>query len=152
MSAHTPGPLVVRVGANGDVGIIATEVIARGDTDIGGALIAECFAEIRRADEGARAEALANATLFAASHDLVAALERTRSLLAIAEGQFPPEFNAKVREAVTQARLALAKAGAADQLASYAAPRDATGLRAARKFERLADETSAAIAKAGGAS
>jgi len=67
---HTPGPLIVRVGANGDVGIIATSQASTGK-DIGGALVAECFAEIRCAGEGARGEALANATLFAASHDLL---------------------------------------------------------------------------------
>lgn len=70
---HTPGPLTVRVGANGDVGIVAPAQQAVSAHDIGGALIAECFCEIRRADEGARAEALANATLFAAAEDLLTA-------------------------------------------------------------------------------
>lgn len=74
MSAKpTPGPLIVRVGANGDVGIIASSQATAG-LDIGGALVAECFADIRRPIEGARAEALANATLFAASHEMLAAL------------------------------------------------------------------------------
>lgn len=73
----TPGPLIVRVGANGDVGIIATSQTSTG-LDIGGALVAECFADIRRPLEGARAEALANATLFAAARDLLAALIMVR--------------------------------------------------------------------------
>jgi len=81
MSAQpTPGPLVVRVGANGDVGIISTSQKAAGE-DIGGSLVAECFAEIRRAGEGARAEALANARLFATSHDLLEALTQCRAVL-----------------------------------------------------------------------
>ena len=42
--------------------------------------------------------------------ELLAALERTRSLLAIAEGQFPKEFNERVRVAVADARAAIAKA------------------------------------------
>ena len=76
-AAHTPGPLTVRVGANGDVGIIAPAQKVIAPDDIGGALIAECYCEIRRAGEGAFAEALANATLFAASHDMLEALKTT---------------------------------------------------------------------------
>ncbi len=42
-----------RVGANGDVGIIATGQRVDSEDKIGGALIAECYCEIRRAGEGA---------------------------------------------------------------------------------------------------
>ncbi len=74
-AAYTPGPLTVRVGNNGDVGIIATAQSVVASDDIGGALVAECYCEIRRAGEGARAEAIANATLFAASHEMLELLQ-----------------------------------------------------------------------------
>lgn len=73
-AAYTPGPLTVRLGANGDVGIIATAQQVVANDDIGGALVAECYCEIRRAGEGARAEALANATLYAAAPQMLAEL------------------------------------------------------------------------------
>jgi hypothetical protein len=48
--------------------------------------------------------------LFAAAPEVLEALERARSLLVIAEGQFPPAFNARVRAAIAQAGLAIARA------------------------------------------
>jgi hypothetical protein len=97
----TPGPLVVRVGANGDVGIIATGQAADGK-DIGGALVAECFCDIRRAGEGARAEALWNATLFAASLDLVAALRPFAAFACSPPGKCACH-NCRARDVIAQA-------------------------------------------------
>ncbi|WP_395055222.1 hypothetical protein [Polaromonas sp.] len=99
--AHTPGPLTVRVGANGDVGIIAPAQQAVSAHDIGGALVAECFSEIRRAGEGARAEALANATLYAASPELLKAAK------AVA---FSNGFDAALPDKLEALRAAIAKA------------------------------------------
>ncbi len=48
--------------------------------------------------------------MFAAAPELLEALERARSLLVIAEGQFPPEFNARVRAVIAQAGVAISKA------------------------------------------
>jgi hypothetical protein len=109
MSAKpTPGPLIVRAGANGDVGIIATSEAPPGLPNIGGALVAECFADIRRYGEGARAEALANATLFSASHEMLSVLRVLVPLLdaALAETGFP----SRLREATANARAAIANA------------------------------------------
>lgn len=104
---HTPGPLTIRVGANGDVGIIAPGV-ADSPHNIGGVLVAECFADIRRADEGANAEALANATLFAAAPDLLIALAK---IVKYADSE--PDGGTTVemhRANVERARAAIAKA------------------------------------------
>lgn len=105
MSAKpTPGPLIVRVGANGDVGIIATSQAVEGADQIGGALVAECFAEIRRAGEGARAEALANATLFASARPLLDAVQELIAAEA-AEGRAMGGFVNKPATRAHQQRL-----------------------------------------------
>jgi hypothetical protein len=98
---HTPGPLVLRVGTNGDVGIISTSQKANGK-NIGGALVAECFTEIRCAYEGANAEALANATLFAASLDLVAALRPFAAFACSPPGECACH-NCRARDVIAQA-------------------------------------------------
>jgi hypothetical protein len=110
MSAKpTPGPLIVRVGANGDVGIIATSQATAG-LDIGGALVAEVFADIRRPLEGARGEALANATLFAAAHDLLEALEEARTGLLWYQDRHPGSADGSDDEAMARIDAAIAKA------------------------------------------
>lgn len=78
MSAQpTPGVLTVRAAANGDVGIIAPGDVdpGAGGVDIGGLLIAECYADIRRPGERAAEEAMANARQFAVAPRLLAVLE-----------------------------------------------------------------------------
>lgn len=109
-AAYTPGPLTVRVGANGDVGIIATKQKVIADDDIGGALVAECYCEIRRAGEGARAEALANATLYATSPELLEALVQARNVLVSAERHHAGEFQKRIRSAYIKSSAAIAKA------------------------------------------
>lgn len=111
----TPGPLIVRVGANGDVGIIATSQAVEGADQIGGALVAECFSEIRRPREGARAEALANATLFAASHDLLEALEEARTGLLWYQDRHPGSADGRDDEAMARIDAAIAKANGRTQ-------------------------------------
>ena len=75
----TPGPLTIRVAGNGsgDLGIIAPGQIDADvqAEDLGGLLIAECYADIRRPGEGAREEALANARLFVLAGRMAAMLE-----------------------------------------------------------------------------
>lgn len=62
----TPGPLTVRkAAAYSDCGIISDGMYVVGET----------FADIRKANENAKHEALANATLWASAPDLYAALE-----------------------------------------------------------------------------
>jgi hypothetical protein len=104
----------VRVGANGDVGIVAAGQKSEGGRDIGGALVAECFCEIRRAYEGARAEALANAILFAASHELLAALHAVgRDLSELLSSEYATRRNPSpvdTHPSLIAARAAIAKA------------------------------------------
>ena len=109
---HTPGPLIVRVGSNGDAGIIATSQRVQAPDNIGGALIAECYAEIRIAGEGARGEALANATLFAASHDMLAALQLFVAYQAAIDSDDPAARPLEAYStAMDAAYAAIAKAG-----------------------------------------
>lgn len=97
---HTPGPWKIDVGhqTKRARGISADK---RNIVNFGG--LASPASE----------ETAANARLIAAAPDLLAALDRTRSLLAVAEGHFAPEFNARVRTAVAEARIAIAKAAGA---------------------------------------
>lgn len=90
-SKHTPGPWSAAFDGHGGMSIDSSSC------------------QIGYVSRGAGRQE-ANASLIAAAPDLIEALERARSLLATAEGQFPPEFNARVREAITQARKAIARA------------------------------------------
>lgn len=58
---HTRGPLKVLVAFNGDCGLVSQETNSMGRPS----LVAECYADIRRPGENARAEAIANARLYA---------------------------------------------------------------------------------------
>lgn len=66
---HTPGPLIAKRGRNGDIGILT----ATGD------VVAECYPNIRRYDEGAHEEAFANGCLYAAASELLALAEQYAS-------------------------------------------------------------------------
>ena len=68
----TAGPYFIRVAANGDCGISAP----------GTGVFAEMYVDIRRAGEGAKDEALANARLYAASPEL---LEIAKEYVRVAE-------------------------------------------------------------------
>jgi hypothetical protein len=111
VQAHTPGPLIARVGSNGDVGIIATAENVIAFDDIGGALIAECYCEIRRAGEGAQAEALANAMLFAAAPELLAACQAMVRYQELVESGATTGLINAYAEAFEGAEDAIAKAG-----------------------------------------
>lgn len=104
---HTPGPLQVRIAANGDVAVLNE----RKD------IVAECFADIRHERESARDEALANATLYAAAENLLElvriSIGNVRSLgPAGALGDLP---HAPYREWLAQLEAAYAKATGAPQ-------------------------------------
>lgn len=81
MSARTPGPLLIRRSndGSGDVGITAAGLPN---------VIAECFGAIRHHGERAIDEAMANATLFIASPDMLAALRPLADLPIGAEIEF----------------------------------------------------------------
>ena len=97
MSTHTPGPWTLKYAHCGDVGIKAD-----------GGLIAECFCDIRRADEHSTAEAGANARLIAAAPDLLAALQGMCSVwVTVCNSKgWEPEHMSQY----TDARAAIAKA------------------------------------------
>ncbi len=66
-AAHTKGPLQVARAKNGggDYAVM----------DANKNIVAECYEDIRELGECAREEALANATLFAASHEMLELLQ-----------------------------------------------------------------------------
>lgn len=84
---HTPGPLGITRSREGDVAIVSA----------GGHIVAECFASIRRADEDARAEAEANARLYAAAPDL---LKACRQAIVALRGR---EHDGFLRDAIAHA-------------------------------------------------
>ena len=77
LDGATPGPLTFRVHAGtGDCGVKAP----------GTSVVAEFFADLRSSGEGARAEAIANATLYCAAPDLARlALEQADEIARLRE-------------------------------------------------------------------
>jgi hypothetical protein len=69
---HTPSPLTVKTASNGDCAVIKF--------DEKQCIVAECYAAIRYHDEDSRDEALANARLYAAAPDMLAALKELEPL------------------------------------------------------------------------
>lgn len=103
----TPGPLTVRragkhatPSGSADCAVVAEDKF----------IVAECYSNIRRYDEFSRDEAMANATLYAASPDLYAAL--TEALFAMDDHAkaYPALVKGYTIDAMRSATAALAKA------------------------------------------
>lgn len=100
-TAHTPGPLAFREQGDANQYCLLT-------TDGRWVLGLLHNGEQRVEEQRANLERICRT--WNAHDELVAELERARSLLAVCEGQFKGEFQSRVRACITNSRVAIAKA------------------------------------------